>query len=206
LLPDGGSGRFARLCWVLRLEPLVILLILVAVLRALSPVFATTANVGNVLAQSAGIAVLAVGQLLAILTRGIDLSVGLAGGAPPRGRQDRRPPRVLGNPSLDDRVKAMLDTLGTKAKVVAKVATDCDQTKGLNAAQDILSAHPDIDGIYSACGPAVGAMRVAPVNLGFDRTSTGEDRRGSHRRSDHQDQTNDRERATSTRGPSAPGS
>jgi ribose transport system permease protein len=61
---------------VLRLGPLVILLILIAVLSALSPVFATTENLGNVLAQSAVIAVLAVGQLLVILTRGIDLSVG----------------------------------------------------------------------------------------------------------------------------------
>jgi ABC-type sugar transport system substrate-binding protein len=68
---------------------------------------------------------------------------------------------VLGNPSLDDRVTGMLDTLGKKATVVAKVATDCDQTKGLNAAQDILSAHPDIDGIYSACGPpVVGALQA----------------------------------------------
>ena len=42
----------------------------------LSPVFLTTENVGNVLSQTAVIAVLAIGQLLVILTRGIDLSVG----------------------------------------------------------------------------------------------------------------------------------
>jgi ABC-type sugar transport system substrate-binding protein len=68
---------------------------------------------------------------------------------------------VLGNPSLDDRVTGMLDTLGSSATVVAKVATDCDQTKGLNAAQDILSAHPDIAGIYGACGPPIlGALQA----------------------------------------------
>jgi ABC-type sugar transport system substrate-binding protein len=68
---------------------------------------------------------------------------------------------VLGNPSLDDRVTGMLATLGSGAKVVAKVATDCDQTKGLNAAQDILSAHPDIAGVYSACGPPIlGALQA----------------------------------------------
>jgi ribose transport system permease protein len=39
-------------------------------------VFATTQNLGNVLVQSAAIAILAIGQLLVILTRGIDLSVG----------------------------------------------------------------------------------------------------------------------------------
>src|SRR6185369_7770059 len=43
---------------------------------ALSPVFLTTRNVGNVLSQSAVIAVLALAQLLVIVTRGIDLSVG----------------------------------------------------------------------------------------------------------------------------------
>jgi ribose transport system permease protein len=60
----------------LRLGPLLILVILLAVLSLLSPVFATTENLGNVLAQTAVIAVLAIGQLLVILTRGIDLSVG----------------------------------------------------------------------------------------------------------------------------------
>jgi ABC-type sugar transport system substrate-binding protein len=84
---------------------------------------------------------------------------------------------VLGNPSLDDRVTGMLDTLGNSATVVAKVATDCDQTKGLNAAQDILSAHPDIAGIYGACGPPIlGALQAIKakgkegklVVVGFD--------------------------------------
>src|SRR3954454_14327501 len=61
---------------LLRLGPSLILVILVLVLSAASPVFATTANLGNVLSQTAVIAVLAIGQLLVILTRGIDLSVG----------------------------------------------------------------------------------------------------------------------------------
>jgi ribose transport system permease protein len=45
-------------------------------MAVLSPVFLTTRNVGNVLGQSAVIAVLALAQLLVIITRGIDLSVG----------------------------------------------------------------------------------------------------------------------------------
>jgi ribose transport system permease protein len=61
---------------LLRLGPLLILGVLVLVMSNLSPVFATTQNVGNVLAQSAVIAILAIGQLMVILTRGIDLSVG----------------------------------------------------------------------------------------------------------------------------------
>jgi ribose transport system permease protein len=61
---------------VLRIGPVLILALLIGVLSLLSPVFATAGNLGNVLSQSAVIAVLAVGQLLVILTRGIDLSVG----------------------------------------------------------------------------------------------------------------------------------
>lgn len=84
---------------------------------------------------------------------------------------------VLGNPSLDDRVTGMLASLGSAAKVVAKTATDCDQTKGLNAAQDILTAHPDVDAIYSACGPPLlGALQAIKsagkegklITVGFD--------------------------------------
>lgn len=87
----------------------------------------------------------------------------------------------LGNPSLDDRVKGMKDALGTAATVVAEPATDCDQTKGLNAAQDILTAHPDVTAIYGACGPptlgALQAIKAAGkkpgdlVVIGFDASS-----------------------------------
>ncbi len=67
----------------------------------------------------------------------------------------------LGNPSLDDRVKGLKETLGTHATVVAEPATDCDQTKGLNAAQDMLTANPDIVAIYGACGPPIiGALQA----------------------------------------------
>lgn len=80
--PGGAAPGATRLrvvrvsLLVLRLGPLLILAILVGVLSLLSPVFATTQNVGNVLSQTAVIAILAMGQLLVILTRGIDLSVG----------------------------------------------------------------------------------------------------------------------------------
>src|SRR6187431_611025 len=61
---------------LLRLGPLLILVLLIVVLANLSPVFFTAQNLGNVLTQSAAIAILAIGQLLVILTRGIDLYVG----------------------------------------------------------------------------------------------------------------------------------
>ena len=61
---------------VLRLGPVVILGLLIALSSVLSDVFLSFENVGNVLKQSAVVCVLALGQLLVILTRGIDLSVG----------------------------------------------------------------------------------------------------------------------------------
>jgi ABC-type sugar transport system substrate-binding protein len=67
----------------------------------------------------------------------------------------------LGNPSLDDRVKGMKQTLGDKAKIVAEPATDCDETKGLNAAQDMIAANATIGAIYGACGPPIiGALQA----------------------------------------------
>lgn len=61
---------------VLRIGPLLILLALTVALSFLSPFFFSTRNLGNVMAATAAIAVLSLGQLLVILTRGIDLSVG----------------------------------------------------------------------------------------------------------------------------------
>jgi ribose transport system permease protein len=61
---------------VIRLGPVLMLVGLVVAMSFASPVFLTTRNIGNVLSQTAVIALLAVGQLLVILTRGIDLSVG----------------------------------------------------------------------------------------------------------------------------------
>ena len=52
---------------------------------------------------------------------------------------------VLGAPSLDDRVTGFEEGLGDGFEIVAKLPTDCDQTKGLDAAQDILTANPDLD-------------------------------------------------------------
>jgi ABC-type sugar transport system substrate-binding protein len=74
---------------------------------------------------------------------------------------------VLGNPSLDARVTGMVDALGGAGTVVAKAPTDCDQTKGLNAAQDILTAHADVDAIYGACGPPILGALQAIKNAGI---------------------------------------
>ena len=62
--------------WALRAGPALILLGVIAVVALVTPLFLTSQNIGNVLAQTAVIAILALGQLLVILTRGVDLSVG----------------------------------------------------------------------------------------------------------------------------------
>ena len=70
---------------------------------------------------------------------------------------------VPGVPALDDRVNGMLAGLGSKraqVKIVSKLETDCDQTKGAQAAQTMLTANPSLTAIYSACGPpALGAIQ-----------------------------------------------
>jgi ribose transport system permease protein len=61
---------------VLRLGPVLILALLCLVLAFAAPAFATETNITNLGFQVSIVAVLALGQLLVILTRGIDLSVG----------------------------------------------------------------------------------------------------------------------------------
>ncbi len=78
--PAGGVDRTYRLLQGvllgLRAGPALILFLLVVVISLTTPIFFTSRNLGNVLSQTAVIAVLALGQLLVIVTRGIDLSVG----------------------------------------------------------------------------------------------------------------------------------
>ena len=61
---------------LLAFGPVLILLALIIIVGAVTPGFLSSINIGNILAQTAVIAVVAIGQHLVILTRGIDLSVG----------------------------------------------------------------------------------------------------------------------------------
>jgi ribose transport system permease protein len=61
---------------ILNVGPLLILILLVISVSAVTPSFYSPINLGNILAQVAVIATVAVGQHVVILTRGIDLSVG----------------------------------------------------------------------------------------------------------------------------------
>ena len=56
--------------------PLLILILIAAIIGVLTPNFLSPGNISNILAQTAVIAIVAMGQQLVILTRGIDLSVG----------------------------------------------------------------------------------------------------------------------------------
>lgn len=76
---------------------------------------------------------------------------------------------VPGVPALDQRVDGMMAGLeGVKVNVVGKGATNCTEELGINVAQDLLTANPDIKAIYSACGPpaAGAAQAIKNANLG----------------------------------------
>jgi len=79
---DAGNDRSSRaikgVLLALKTGPLFILALMMLFLWAATEghVFLTFGNIGNVLEQSSGVYVIALGQLLVILTRGIDLSIG----------------------------------------------------------------------------------------------------------------------------------
>lgn len=74
-----ASGRTSRVTFGLRIlsiGPLLVLVLLAAGIGTVTPNFLKPGNLGNIVAQTAVIAIVAIGQHLVILTRGIDLSVG----------------------------------------------------------------------------------------------------------------------------------
>ena len=71
-----GGAAVALALRLLSVGPLLILILLIAGISQSTPYFLKPVNIGNILAQTAVIAIVAVGQHLVILTRGIDLSVG----------------------------------------------------------------------------------------------------------------------------------
>jgi ribose transport system permease protein len=77
---EGGLGVSHRVLssalWLLKLGPVLVLGVLLVVMATLSPFFLTGRNIQNLGVQSSIVAVLALGQLLVIICRGIDISVG----------------------------------------------------------------------------------------------------------------------------------
>ena len=78
---------------------------------------------------------------------------------------------VPGVPALDDRYKGMVKGIGDrKLNIVGKGATSCNLDGGVKVAEDILTANPDLEGIYAVCGPpavgAIQALKNAKVDFG----------------------------------------
>ena len=71
-----AGGALTLTLWGLRAGPALMLASVVLAAALSTPLFMTSQNIGNVLDATATIAVLGIGQLLVIITRGIDLSVG----------------------------------------------------------------------------------------------------------------------------------
>lgn len=74
--PAINSRRWFSKEWLIAQKSLIALLVLIAVVSALSPNFFTVDNLLNILRQTSVNAIIAVGMTLVILTAGIDLSVG----------------------------------------------------------------------------------------------------------------------------------
>jgi ABC-type sugar transport system substrate-binding protein len=76
---------------------------------------------------------------------------------------------VPGVPALDDRVNGMLEGLkGVNVKIAGKGETDCQEEKGINVTQDLLTANPHLVSIYSACGPPAAGAAQAVKNAKLD--------------------------------------
>jgi ribose transport system permease protein len=78
---DGRSDRWQLtslrgLLALVRGGPVLILIIIAGIVSLIDPLFFTVGNLANVATQSSLVAVIALGQLMVILTRGIDLSQG----------------------------------------------------------------------------------------------------------------------------------
>lgn len=74
--PARGSIAVSWGLALLSVGPLLILVVLAVVIGLLTPNFLKPGNLSNIAAQTAVIAIVAMGQQLVILTKGIDLSVG----------------------------------------------------------------------------------------------------------------------------------
>lgn len=75
---------------------------------------------------------------------------------------------VPGVPSLDDRVKGMLDGLkGVEVEIVGKGATNCTEELGISVAEDLLTKHPELKAIFAACGPPAAGAAQAIKNAGI---------------------------------------
>jgi ribose transport system substrate-binding protein len=83
---------------------------------------------------------------------------------------------VVGHPVTVARVKGFEDGLGgAPFKVVAKLEAGCDREKGRKAMEDMITAHPDLDAVFSTSDTqtlgaieALKAVHKDPMFVSFD--------------------------------------
>jgi simple sugar transport system substrate-binding protein len=75
-----------------------------------------------------------------------------------------------GVPAVDDRIKGVRAALAsTDIDVVSELAAiDCTTDKGVAAGENLLTAHPDVNAIFVACGPAAVGVNQAAKAAGVD--------------------------------------
>jgi ABC-type sugar transport system substrate-binding protein len=83
--------------------------------------------------------------------------------------------------AVEERLRGARDALkGTDIKVAQELSTGCEEQKSINGVQDMLRAHPEINGIFAACGGAsLGAAQAVELAgkkddvliYGFDGTA-----------------------------------
>ena len=57
--------------------------------------------------------------------------------------------------AVEERLRGAKEALkGTDVKVAQELSTECNEEKSINGVQDMLRAHPEIKGIFAACGGA----------------------------------------------------
>jgi len=62
----------------------------------------------------------------------------------------------------------MLEGLkGVEVNIVGRGGTNCTEELGINVAQDLLTANPDLKAIYAACGPPAAGAAQAIKNAGI---------------------------------------
>jgi ribose transport system substrate-binding protein len=82
---------------------------------------------------------------------------------------------VVGHPVTVARVKGFEEGLGGQGTVVAKLEAGCDREKGRKAMEDMITAHPDLDAVFSTSDTqslgaieALKAVHKDPLFVSFD--------------------------------------
>lgn len=123
------NTHFFSKAWLLEQKSSIALIVLIAIVSAISPNFFTVNNLFNILQQTSVNAIMAVGMTLVILTSGIDLSVGsllaLTGavGASLIGLEVNAIAAVAASLALGAAIGAVTGAIVAKGKVQAFIAT-----------------------------------------------------------------------------------